>query len=122
MALTDENETSTVCLQSNGRYTFAMLLYSKTSILVFLSLLTVGGVAVSSFDEDARALFLLVEQDADADSDDVEESSESTLLATLEPCTGFCKHVGFLAVSDEVDHQIDLLFVHQLAARAPPLG
>lgn len=94
----------------------------STPILLLLSFLTSGSVVLLplvSIGEDSRPLFLLEE---DADSDDVEESLESQLVATLELSSGFFNQAGFHAVTDEVNHQIDWLFVHEHAARAPPLG
>ena len=101
-----------------------MVCYSiRTSILVLLSLLIGGNVAlftaVSSGDGDTPITSLC---EKDAESDDVEELSGSKLVATIEPSIGLCNHVGLHAVFDEVNHQIDWLFVHERAARAPPLG
>ena len=69
--------------------------------------------------DDAASFFLF---DEEADSDDVEELSESKLVAILEPSIGACNQAGFHLVLDDVDHQIDWLFIHEHAARAPPLG
>lgn len=94
----------------------------STSILLLLSLLTSGSVVLLplvSIGDDSRPIILLEE---DADCDDVEESLESKLVATLVTSDGLCNHTGSHAVSDEVNHQIDWLFVHEHAARAPPLG
>lgn len=93
----------------------------RTPILLLLSLLTSGSLALFplvSFGNDTRSL-LVCEQDAD--SDEVDETSESKLVATLEPRIQLCNHTCFHGVSDEVNHQIDWLFVHEHAARAPPL-
>ena len=95
----------------------------RTSILVLLSLLIGGNAAMFppvSYGDDNTPLTSLFEKDAD--SDDVEELSGSKLVATIERYVGFCNHSGLHAISDEVNHQIDWLFVHEHAARAPPLG
>jgi hypothetical protein len=91
----------------------------KTPILLLLSLLTGGSVALSliiSFG-DTQVLFSLEKQ---ADSDDFEDSSDSKLIATLHPGIGLLSHSCFHPVCDEVNHQTDWLLIHEHAARAPP--
>lgn len=98
------------------------LLSRKLTIVLLLSALTAASgplFSLVSFGDDSRHLFFLEEE---ADSDDVEELSESKLVATLEPIIGLGNHAGFHAVCDDVNHQIDWLFDHKHAARAPPLG
>lgn len=93
----------------------------RTPILILL--LIVGGSVslcpLVAIGDDTHPFCLLEEV---ADSDDVEESSEFRLIATLEPLIGLCRYPRFHSVTDEVNHQIDWLFVHEHAARAPPLG
>jgi len=100
-----------------------MVLHSfHSTIVLLLSLLTGGSVALSpllSFGDDTRPCFLLEE---DADSDDVEESLASKLVAMLPPDFVLRDVTRLHYVSDEVNHQIDWLFVQEHAARAPPLG
>ncbi len=74
--------------------------------------------ALVGFGDDTHPLCLLEEV---ADSDEVEDLSESKLVAPLEPFIGLGHYAGFHTVTDEVNHQIDWLFVHEHAARAPPL-
>lgn len=100
-----------------------MVLHSfHMTIVLLLSLLTGGSVVLSplvTIGDDTRPCFFLEEE---VDSDDVEESLASKLVAMLPPDfvprDVICLHF----VSDEVNHQIDWLFVHEHAARAPPLG
>lgn len=97
----------------------------NSTIILLLSLLAGGSVALSplfSFGDHTRPCFLLEEE---TDSDDVEESLEllaSKLVAMLPPdfVLGDVTHLH--SVSDEVNHQIEWLFVQEHAARAPPLG
>lgn len=93
-------------------------------IVLLLSLLTGGSVALSplvSLGDHTRSCFLLEEE---ADSDDVEESESlaSKLTAILPPDFVLPDVTSLHSVSDEVNHQIDWLFLHEHAARAPPLG
>lgn len=103
-----------------------MALHSlHSTIVLLLSLLTGGSVLLSplvSFGEHAGPCFLLEEE---TDSDDVEESlgSLASKLVAMLPSDFVLEDATLLHfVSDEVNHQIEWLFVHEHAARAPPLG
>ena len=102
-----------------------MLHSSHSTIVLLLSLLSGGGVALSPLvslgGDHTRSCFFFEEE---TDSDDVEESEllASKLTAIL-PTEYILPDVAPLhTVSDEVNHQIDWLFRHEHAARAPPLG
>ena len=94
---------------------------SKLTILLLL-LLIGGSVALSPLLSDGEeTLFSFFIEDV-IDSDDAEEASELKFVSTLQPSLGLNNRNSFHAVSDEVDHQLDWLFVHEDAARAPPLS
>lgn len=93
----------------------------RTQIFLLLSLLTGASVLLLprvTLEDEALPFYLLGEL---ADSDDVEESSESKLVATREPTIDLCDHSGWHAIFDEFNHQIDGFLVHNVAPRAPPL-
>ena len=94
----------------------------RTFILLLLSIFTGGSQAFSPLfhiAEEKRPFYL---EETSTDSDDVEDSVEASLEATLCRTNLFVGNFGFHAVFDDVNHQIDWLFIHVHAARAPPLA
>lgn len=91
---------------------------TKSLILLLLALLTGGSEVLNPlFSMDDVRPSLLTENLTDLD--DVEESSESDQVASLDSVTCSRKPKTH-EVCDEVIHQFDWLFLHEHSARAPP--
>ena len=90
--------------------------------ILFLLLMSIGSslLCVHILVEDDTQTFCFFEEVAEFD--EVEDSSEFEVVATIEPIFGLFHSAGFHAITDEVNHQIDWLFVHERSARAPPQG
>ena len=99
-----------------------MGMQSLKAKILFLLLMSVGSSLLSAqipFEDDTQTFCFFEEV---AEFDEVEGSSEFEVVATIQPIFGLYQTAGFHAITDEVNHQIDWLFVHERSARAPPLG
>lgn len=93
---------------------------SRKAKILFILLMSVGSsLLCAPFEDGTQTLCFFVEV---ADFEEVEDFSEFEVVGTIEPIFGLYQTAGFHAITDEVNHQFDWLFVHERSARAPPLG